>query len=356
MKRSRYVVAGSVGLASILAAGAWFSFRAPAVAAARPLPTERARPPLVVTGVHVHPIAFAETITASGTLRAEESVELQAEVNGKVIALNFREGAAVQAGELLVKIDDSSLQASLRRVEARRELAQFREQRIRQLLAQGGFSQQAYDEARSEVAIQDAEADVIRAEIRKTEIRAPFDGIVGLRFVSLGAYVNPSARIATLQRIHQLKLDFSIPERYITRVDPGARLRFTVAGSSDVHEGEVYAVEPRIDVGTRSVLLRAVSENTHQALLPGTFARVELTVTRAEDALLVPAIAVIAGLEERFVFVMRGGRAERVAVRLGARTATEVHVIEGLAPGDVVLTSGLQQLRAGMPVQLPPPL
>lgn len=355
MKRARlYLLVACVGAAALTAAGGWFLLSAQAAAAAPAATPSRPPPALVVTGVRVTPVPFAETITANGTLRADESVELQAELSGKVVAINFREGARVRAGDLLVKIDDSSLQASLRRAEARRELAQFREQRIKLLLDQGGYSQQTYDEARSELTIQDAEADLIRAEINKTEIRAPFDGVVGLRSVSLGAYVNPSIRIATLQRVHTLKLDLSIPERYSTRIEAGAPVRFTVAGSGETHEGEVYAVEPRIDVSTRTVLLRALCHNPHQILLPGTFARIELTVTRAEDALLVPAIAVIAGLDERFVFVAKGERAERVRVRTGARTATEVHIIEGLAPGDTVLTSGVQQLRQGMPVQVSP--
>lgn len=345
------VLTSSLGCASLLGLLLWNSLsgRPPTTA---PAPQAAGSPPPTVTGVRVAPEAFAESITANGTLRAEESVELQAEVNGKIIALNFREGTVVRAGDVLVKIDDSSLQASLRRADARRELAEHRERRIAKLLSEGGFSQQAYDEARAELAVQQAEADVIRAEIKRTEIRAPFDGVVGLRFVSLGAYVNPNTRIATLQRVDNLKLDLSVPERYASRIRVGTPLTFTVAGSTESYHGEIYAAEPRIDVSTRTILLRALCSNPSLALLPGTFARVELTVTETEPSLLVPAISVLAGLDERFVFVSRDGRAERLRVRTGARTASRVQIVEGLQVGDVVLTSGVQQLRSGLPVQV----
>ena len=308
--------------------------------------------PIPVNGVKVEPVLFAEKIAANGTLRGEESVELQTEVNGKIVALNFSEGTPVKAGDVLVKIDDSTLVASLRRAEARRELARFREQRLAKLVDEGGVSKFDYDAARSELAVQEAECALIQADIRKTEIRAPFDGVVGLRFVSLGAYVNPTIRIATLQKVSNLKVDFSVPERYATRIKPGAPVSFKVAGSSRVFTGEVYAVEPRIDVGTRTLLLRAKCDNPDLALIPGIYADIEFSVSQAENALLVPAIAVISGLDERFVFVAKDGKAQRVLVTTGPRTSTQVQIIKGLNPGDVVLTTGVQQLRQGLAVKV----
>ena len=256
------------------------------------------------------------------------------------------------AGAVLVKIDDAALQASLRRALARRDLARLREERLARLVAEGGVSKLDYDEARGELAVLDAEIDLIRAEVTKTEIRAPFDGLVGIRFVSVGAYVNASTRIATLQGVTNLKVDFSVPERYAQRVRTGDPVRFTVAGSQTAYTGEVYAVEPRIDVSTRSVLLRAICRNRDGSLLPGVFARVEYTVRQTETALLVPAIAVLSGLEERAVFVERDGKAKRVKVTTGARTTREVEITSGLAPGDVVLTSGVQQLRPGAAIEV----
>jgi membrane fusion protein (multidrug efflux system) len=307
---------------------------------------------LSVTGVVVAPTTFTEVITANGTLRADEAVELQTEINGKVAALNFAEGQRVKAGEVLVKIDDSGLQASLRRAQARLELAQVREKRLARLVAEGGVSKLEYDESRGELAVLETEIDIIRAEINKTSIRAPFDGVVGLRFVSVGAYVAPATRIATLQNLSNLKVDFSIPERYATFVKPGAGMTFTVAGSTATYAGGIAAIEPRIDISTRTILLRALCSNPDLALIPGLFARVEFPVRKSDQALLVPAIAVVAGLEERFVFVARDGKAVRVRIRTGARTDTQVQVVEGLSVGDVLLTSGVQQLRAGLPVKV----
>lgn len=331
---------------------AWNKLKPPAKPAAASSGARPGGSGLRVTGVTVKPEAFTESISANGTLRAEEAVELQTEVNGKIAAINFTEGQRVKAGTILVKIDDSSLQASLRRAQARRELAGFREQRLARLVEEGGVSKQDYDEARGELAVLDAEIDFIRADIKKTEIRAPFDGVAGIRFVSVGSYVNPAARIATLQGITHLKVDFSVPERYAPRVKAGDPMRFTVAGSKQVYTGEVYAVEPRIDVATRSVLLRALCRNPDGSLLPGIFARVEYTVQQSEASLLVPAIAILSGLEERSVFVARDGKAQRIQIVTGARTDSKVQVVQGLAPGDIVLTSGVQQMRNGMAVQV----
>jgi membrane fusion protein, multidrug efflux system len=339
------VVLGAIGLL------AWFKFKPVAKSAAGGKPRAAASG-LRVNGVKIAPVPFAESIAANGTLRAEESVELQTEVNGKIAAINFVEGQRVARGDILVKIDDSSLQASLRRAQARRELAGFREQRLARLVGEGGVSKQDYDEARGELAVLDAEIDFIRADVKKTEIRAPFDGVAGIRFVSVGSYVNPAARIATLQGITNLKVDFSVPERYAPRVKTGDPMRFTVAGSQQVYTGEVYAVEPRVEIATRSVLLRALCRNPDGSLLPGIFARVEYTVQQSAASLLVPAISILSGLEERTVFVAREGKAERVLVTTGARTDTHVQILQGLSAGDVVLTSGVQQLRNGMPVQV----
>ncbi len=309
-------------------------------------------PPLSVTGVRINPQPFQETIAANGTLRAEESIELQTEVNGKVIALNFQEGQRVQKGDVLLKIDDSTLRASLRRAEARQALSRFRERRIARLVAEGGVSKLEYDEALGELDVLAAEADIIRADIAKTEIRAPFDGVVGIRFISIGSYVNPATRIATLQGIARLKVDFSVPERYASAIKPGSTMSFSVAGDPRTYTGEISAVEPRVDIATRSILLRAVCSNPDGTLLPGTFANVGYTIQESAEALLVPAIALISGLEERFLFVEQGGVAKRIPVIIGVRTTTHVQIIKGLAPGTLVITSGIQQLRPGQAVKV----
>lgn len=308
------------------------------------------REPLRVSAIVVTPTPFAETLTSTGTLLAEESVELQAETSGKIVEIRFVEGAHVRKGELLVKLNDADLSATRERAVYRKQLATLRERRIAQLLKQGVARQEEYDTALNELNVQQAEIELTEAQIAKTEIRAPFDGVVGLRYVSEGSFVNAATRIATLQRIDRLKVDFSIPERYATRLRVGSPIAFAVAGGDRRIQGQIYAIDPRIDATTRTVLVRAVCPNPDGRLLAGAFANVEVTLAQLKDALLVPAVAVVPGLNEKNVFVVKDGKAESRAVQTGTRTQTAVHILSGLMPGDVVITSGLQQVRPGQAV------
>lgn len=347
----RLLCAGALLAAAALAQAAEPAPKAPAGKAA-------GGAPLRVTAVKLVATPLAEKITATGTLRADEGVELQPETNGKIIAINFTEGARVAKGDLLIKLNDAELRATLKRAEHRRELAELKERRFVQLLSTKSVSQQDYDAAASELAMQRAEVALAEAQLAKMEIRAPFDGVVGLRFVSEGAFVTPTIRVATLQRLSQLKIDFSVPEKYATRIQPGSAVVFSVDGGGKVFKGEIYAVDPRIDSATRTALIRAVCPNPDGRLLPGAFATVEVTLGEVADALLVPAAAVIPGLSEKNVFIVRDGKAVRKPVQTGVRTETSVQILSGLAAGDVVITSGQQQLRAGSAVVVdnPPPL
>ncbi len=305
---------------------------------------------LRVSTVTVQPQRFAETITSTGTLRAEESVELQAEINGKVAAINFTEGAHVRRGDLLVKLNDADVRASFTSATYRRDLAVLREKRFAKLLAQGVARQEEYDTALNDVNIQDAQIELVKAQHAKTEIRAPFDGVVGLRYVSEGALVNAATRVATLQRLETLKIDFSVPEKYAGRLRVGSPISFTVAGGGREFQGKIYAFDPRIDEATRTVVMRAGCPNPDGRLLPGAFATIALTLEELDDAILVPAVAVIPELDQKSVFVVRDGKAERRRVETGARLDSVVHVLSGLKAGDVVITSGLQQMRGGLAV------
>jgi membrane fusion protein, multidrug efflux system len=299
---------------------------------------------------------FAETLTATGTLLAQEGVELQAEANGRVVRINFREGSRVRSGDLLVKLNDADLRASLDRGLRRQELAAVRERRLAQLVRERLIPQDDYDIARSEMLVQDSEVELIRAQIAKTEIHAPFDGVVGLRFVSEGAFVNPATRIATLQQIDRLKVDFAISERYAQRIAVGQPVSFRVAGSDHAHAGRVYAIDPRIDSSTRTILVRALCDNTEGRLLPGSFANLELKVADIADALLIPAEAVEPGVDGKLVYVVQDGVAHRRVVQIGNRTAQAVQVVDGLVAGEQIVVSGLQQMGEGVAVKaLEPP-
>jgi membrane fusion protein (multidrug efflux system) len=309
----------------------------------------RQAPSLKVSTVRAVPAPFAEHITATGTLRAEEGVELQAETGGRVRSINFTEGSRVRKGDLLVKLTDDDLQAMLARASSRLNLAAQRRARIERLFQEGVANREDYDTAVNETAVQEAEVAVIRAQIAKTEIRAPFEGVVGLRFISEGAFVNANARMATLQAVDRLKLDFSVPERFAERVTPGTVVEFSVGGRAR-RRGEVSAVEPRLDAGTRTLTARAVIANPDGLLRPGSFVSVEVTLETFADAIILPSVAVVPGPAERSVFIVSDGRAARRAVQTGSRTESTVHIVSGIRPGDLVITSGLQQMREGLPV------
>lgn len=293
-----------------------------------------------------------DRIRATGSLRADESVDLSAETSGRVTRIFFQEGSRVRRGQLLVKINDAELRAQRARLLTRIELAETREERQRRLLEIGGASQDEYDGVLGELNVLRSEAALLDAQIAKTEVRAPFDGVIGLRYVSEGAYVAPQSQIASLQAIDPMKVEFAVPERYAGRVRSGDDVLFTVAGAEGTFRGEVYAVEPRVDVGTRTLQIRARVPNSDGRLLPGAFADLELIVAEIPDALPVPAIAVISELGGKRVWVIEDGQAAPRAVETGIRTESVVQITDGLAPGDTVLTSGLQTVRAGQPVRV----
>jgi membrane fusion protein (multidrug efflux system) len=306
---------------------------------------------VAVTTFTIVPTKLTESVTSTGTLLAEEGVELQAEINGKIVSIHFTEGVRVRKGDLLVKLNDADLVATQARAKYRKELSVLRERRLAQLLKQGVVGREEYDTALNELNVQNAEIALIEAQVAKTEVRAPFDGVVGLRYVSEGAFVNAATRVATLQRLERLKVDFSVPEKYAMRVRPGAPIRFTVAGADHKFSGQIYAVDPRIDTATRTVVIRALCPNPGMRLLPGAFASVELQLSELDGAIMVPATAVVPGLNEMTVFVVKDGKAERRAVETGTRLENSVHILSGLAPGDVVITSGLTQMRPGQAVR-----
>jgi membrane fusion protein, multidrug efflux system len=307
---------------------------------------------LRVEAVEMEYESIEDRIFASGTVQANETVELSTETSGIITGIYFEEGREVQQGDLLVKINDSELQAQKQRAAFRLNLAEQREERQSRLLERGGISQDDYDATLNEVNVLRSEAQLIEAQIDKTEIKAPFSGLIGLKYVSTGAYIDSNSRIASLQEIDPVKIDFSIPERYLARVSIGDKITFNVQGVDSTFTGEVYAIEPRIDTETRTLQIRAISYNPDHILFPGAFANITLIMDQIDDALMVPAIAIIPELNAQRVFVERDGIIEQVTVQTGIRTSNKVQVIEGLEPGDRVLITGLLQARPGMDVEI----
>lgn len=307
---------------------------------------------LEVDAVELDYETIDDEIFSSGTIQANEVVELSTEASGIITGIYFEEGRAVEKGDLLLKINDSELQAQKQRAQFRLNLAEQREERQRRLLERGGISQEDYDATLNEVNVLRSEIQLINAQIAKTEIRAPFSGLVGLKYVSVGSYIGPNTRIASLQEIDPIKIDFSVPERYISRVTVGDAINFTVQGVDSTFTGEVYAIEPRINTDTRTLEIRAISDNDDQLLYPGAFANITLILDEINDALMVPSISIIPGLNSQKVFVARDGVVEEIFIHSGIRTSQKVQVVEGLEQGDIVLTTGILQVRPGMEVNI----
>lgn len=305
-----------------------------------------------VEAVTLVPRTLTERLTTTGTVRANEDVELVAEISGKVDAIHFQEGRRVKAGQLLLEIDDSQLRAERERALHRVNLAERSEARQRRLLADGLVSQEEYDFAQGELNVLRAELELAESRLVKTGIPAPFGGIIGLRDVSVGSYLTPQTRIATLQDVNPVKVDFSVPEKYAGYLRTGVEIQFRTKGSDEIHTGTVSAVEPLVDLDTRSLTVRATSPNPDGSLVPGAFADVEIVVREIEDALAVPNRAVIPELGGKKVFVFEDGEARPRSVRTGLRTAEIVEVTEGLEAGDQVIVTAIQRLRPGLAVRI----
>ena len=229
---------------------------------------------LAVDAVVVNGSAIADRVRTTGTLRAMESVELAVETAGRVTTLALREGSQVEAGELLLSVNNDELQAEKRRLTAQLTLAEANEARTARLFDEGGVSQEAYDQAQNDVEVLRADLDQVEARIEKTQVQAPFSGRLGLRYVSEGSYITPESRIATLQRLDPINIDFSVPERYAGLVETGQQVTFSVRNSDNEYGAEVVAIEPRVTDETRALRVRARARNSDQRLQPGSFADV----------------------------------------------------------------------------------
>lgn len=308
--------------------------------------------PLVVSGVVVSPSVVKDVIYASGTLLSNNEVELRNEMAGRLVHILFEEGRTVKKGDLLIKLYDEDLQAQLRKLEVDKAQAAKNLSRTKDLLDIKGVSQQDYEEALNVLNKITADLDLTRAQLSKTEIHAPFTGIIGLRTVSEGAFLAPNTRIATIQQIDPIKLEFSIPERYRESIQLGETVVFHVESASTEFLGKVYAYEPKIDLQTRSLTLRALCSNPGNVLLPGSFAKVNVPLKKIEQALMIPSQCVIPELKGQKVYIVHEARATPVKITIGLRNDSTVQVLTGLQIGDTVLSTGIMQMRPDMPVRV----
>lgn len=300
----------------------------------------------------IKPKKLQDRIVTTGTILANEDVDLKSEISGKISKILFKEGRPVQKGDLLVKINDDELQAQLLKTNYRKKLMQEREFRQKKMLEREAISQEEYDVALNELNTVDAEIQLIKAQIEKTEIRAPFSGIVGLKAISEGSYVSPASGIAALQNINPVKIDFSVPEKYFNRVKSGNLINFRIQGSDKEYTGRVYAVEPKINLATRTLQVRAISQNERSEIFPGSFAEINIILGEKSEAMLLPSEAIVPDLEGKKVFKITNGSVIAIEVETGLRQEKEVEIVKGLAPGDTIVTSGVMQLKSGMAVNI----
>jgi membrane fusion protein (multidrug efflux system) len=297
-----------------------------------------------------------ETLTnqlqVTGTILPNESVDLRSEISGLVDRIAFKEGQYVTKGTPLVYLNDDQLQAQYQKLQYTQKLFETQENRQKQLLAREAISQEEYDIVLNQYNTTLSDIKLVEAQLSKTIIRAPFNGTLGLRMISEGSVIGTADVIASFVNIDPIKIEFSIPERYASEVKVGTSVFFNNVAERPEAEGKVFAYEPQIDAATRTLKLRAQSSNREGRFLPGMFVRIRYVLGTVENALLVPAEAVIPELTGYKVFVVNAeGKAETKTIEIGTRTDTQVQVVKGLNEGDLVLTTGVMQARQGMPVK-----
>ena len=303
-----------------------------------------ARSALPVDLIVVKPESFTETIPAVGSIEANEQVILKTEISGKITGIFFEEGQRVEQGALLLKVFDDDLQAQLSRARANLRLAQDVEERQRQLLGREAISRQEYDVAFANLQVAQADVALISANISKTEIRAPFDGIIGFRRVSPGEYITPGVDIASLVNYNPARVQFTIPEKYSQLVGTNTVITFSLEGQHGERRATVYAVDPKIDPSTRTLQLKAFTPNHNGALIPGAMVRVNVQMQTQNNVLFIPAQAILSESVGQRVFIYRRGNVEPVIVQTGTRTNDRVEITNGLAPGDSVIVTGIMQI------------
>ena len=356
--RSRSLAGTVVALLLIVAvavASYWFLLRRSGDSS-RPV-TQAAEKP-------VTPAVFVETvqaqtgtvtreITAVGTLRSNESVMVKPEIAGRIASIHFTEGEAVRQGARLVTLDDSVFKAELAQAEARLDLGRRNNARALELFERRVATARTRDEAVATLRTGEAEVALARARLEKTRINAPFSGVLGLRRVSVGDYVNPGQDIVNLEDIDPIKVDFRVPESALRLLREGQRIEVQVdAFPGQAFQGEVYAIDPQVDVQGRSVLARARLPNPERKLKPGLFARVALIVEQRENATIIPEQAIVPLEGRSAVFRVVDGMARLTEIETGQRRGGQVEVLSGLRPGETVVTAGQIKLRDGVPVTM----
>lgn len=307
---------------------------------------------LTLDAVTVRQESLNNEVNVTGSLLADESVVLNTEVAGKIAQILFEEGENVKKGDVLLKLIDDEVLAEMEKLRYTRKLNQDNERRQKKLLEKEAISREEYETALTTLNTTNAELKVLQTRLDKHYVKAPFDGVIGLRNISEGGYLNPGSEIANLYKVNPMKLEFTIPSKHISLVNIGDPITFQVDAYDETFAGAIYAVEPQIDPETRSIRVRAKTDNAEKKLFPGQFARISLTLETIPDAILVPTESVIPELNGKKIYLYKNGKVESQAITTNIRTADRLQVTSGLQVGDTVLTTGVLQVGSGMEVNV----
>lgn len=310
------------------------------------------QPPVTVDALIATSQSLVTKIEVPGTLMANESTEIHPEVSGRIVQLNVKEGSFVREGDLLVKLYDGDLQAQKRKLEVQLQIAEQTEKRQAEILKIQGISQQEYDLSLLEVHNLNADLDIISEAIRKTEIRSPLSGKLGFKNISPGAYVTPATVISTVSQVSQLKLQFTVPEKYSSQIKYGQNIDFTVDGSQNINHATVSATEVYIEENTRSLSARAIVKSQDPFLIPGAFAKVKIELNKNDFAIMIPTESVIPIGRKKQIFQFKNGKAITTDITTGVRDSSRIQVMSGLNLGDTIITTGLLFLKNGSEVKI----
>lgn len=307
---------------------------------------------MVAEAYVVQPQSFSEEYIASGTLLPNEEINILPEISGRVTGIFFTEGARVKKGQKLIQIYSADIAAQIQKLRTQRDLQLKIRDRQSDLVKIGGISKQDYETTLTQIQSIDADIDYQQAQLRKTSIVAPFDGVVGIRNISMGAVISPTTVVTKLQQVHPLRIDFMLPDRYRNKIHNGKEVFFNVSGSLDTLTGNIKTIEAGADVNTRNIRVQATIPNTNNKLAPGSFAHVIIPFNANNNALLIPSQAVIPTTREKKAAVLRNGKANLVTIVLGTRTSDKIEIVSGLQAGDTVLTTGIMQVKQDMDVKV----
>lgn len=306
--------------------------------------------PSTVEVVAVESADVTRQIAIPGTIIPNEEIELFSEVSGRIQSIHFKEGETVKKGELLLQVDTDLLRAQRKQLLVEQDLAEKDWKRKKALFAAQSISEEDFEKAASALEMAKAKIELMDVQLSKAVVRAPFSGRIGLRSVSEGAFITSSTLITTLVQENPIKIEFAVSERYVGSIKKGQNIRFKLERAAQEYQAKVYAFEPKIDVGTRMITVRAILNNNGK-LTAGAFVAVNYDLGNEVNAFMVPAESIIPILKGQKILVVRKGKVVEVPVEIGIRTADKVQVIGDLKSGEHVLISGLLAVREGMLVQ-----